>query len=120
MAPATGVRIPIWIGNDEWFQFVCKDENGDPFDLTGSILILRVTLTNGQVIRRRTDVAGTGFSITNAAGGIARNDFTFADTRAMPAGEHKFEVERWIGVYQESLIYGLLVATLGVNDDANP
>lgn len=121
MAPRN-VELDIWSGNTKRQKFRFRAD-GNPFDLTGSKLVFRATLMNGSgAIRKTTSDVDSGFAITDAEGGEVELFFTVTETREMPAGEpaYKYEIERWIGDDQTSLLYGGIKVTKWVNDDVDP
>ena len=59
--------------------------------------------------------------VTDAANGEFLLQFTVAETRAWPDKTVlRYEIERWVGSDQESLIFGNINVTQWVNDDADP
>lgn len=123
MAPAQQ-NINVWAGNTLRLGFAFKNDDDSPFDLTGSKLVFRAVGTT--TIRKDSEDSGSGLEIIDEAGGEAELFLTVAETRSLAAGtassitKVKFELERWIGVDQTSLIYGELLVTLWVNDDVDP
>lgn len=110
--------MPVWAGNTFRRIFVFKDGAGDPLDISGSKLVFRCSSATG-VIRKDTD-DGTGFTITDAVNGTAELILEVEDTRSLPAGEVRYEIELWSGTEQLSLLFGVLNVTVWVNDDVDP
>lgn len=119
MAGPAQVNIDIWAGNTFRTKFEIKNDDNTPFDLTGSKMVFKVKSTTVD-IRKASDESGSGLEITDAAAGEVELFLTVENTRAMPAGKHKYELERWIGIDQTSLLYGELIVTVWVNDDVDP
>lgn len=119
MAPRN-YPLDAWAGNTFYYRFVFKQSNGDPFDLTGSKLVLKINNGGVTVVRKATDDVLSGFEITDAANGVAEVLLTYAETRALPASQLRYEVERWIDTEQVSVMFGVFTVTTWVNDDADP
>lgn len=114
MAP--GLKdFKIWVGNTEWIRFVFKDANNDPFDLSGSRLILKTA--NDQ--RWASDDVASPFQIFDDENGIADLKLTPAHTRLFTS-DTRYEIERWMDDIQESLVYGNIKPTVWTNDDTDP
>lgn len=109
--------LDVWAGNTFRRPLVLQD-GGTPFDLTGIKLVFRAVYSTGS-IRKDTD-DGTGFSITDAAGGEALLVLSVNETRALPAGKIKYEIEAWDSDGQTTWLYGELNVTVWVNDDVDP
>lgn len=91
---------------------------GVAVDLTGKQLVFVAATTIETV--KKTGVGGSGFTITNAAGGLASLTFTVAETRAMTPSKFVFTVELWesSGATQSLLLEGIINVREVVNIDA--
>jgi hypothetical protein len=109
MAPRP-LELEIWSGNTFRQKFGFQS-NGAPFDLTGSKLVFRAVYGT-TTVRKATDDDG----------GEVELFFSVAETRAFPEGAPamRYEIERWIGDDQISLLYGSIKVTKWVNDDVDP
>lgn len=107
--------LKVWVGNTTPINFVFKDENLDPFDLTGSRLVF--TTNNG--IRWASDDVASPFYINDFVGGEAYLRLTPALTRLFIAVTD-YEIEYWFSDEQYSLQYGTITPTKGTNDDVDP
>lgn len=106
----------IWVGNTTPINFVFKDANSDPFDLTGSRLVF--TTNNG--IRWASDDNASPFYIADFPGGVAFLRLTPAMTRLFTAATN-YEIEMWLNIDEQySLQYGVITPSTGTNDDVNP
>lgn len=110
--------LDVWSGNTFRIVFQLKEANADPYDLTGLKLVFRAVSATAT-IRKDTD-DGTGLSITNALNGEVTLFLSVEETRSLPAGKVRYELELWAGVDQTSLLYGELNVTVWVNDDVDP
>lgn len=120
MAPRN-YALDVWAGNTFTRPFIFKTAAGDPFDLTGSKLVFKANNGSVSIIRKATDDDPiAGFEITDAAAGEVLLSLTVTETRALPAGQLRYEIERWVGAEQISLLYGTLTVTTWVNDDVDP
>lgn len=119
MAPRN-YPLDAWTGNTFYYRFVFKQSSGDRFDLTGSKLVFKLNNGGTTILRKDTTDAGSGFEITDAAQGEAELSLTYQETRALPGGQLRYEIERWIATEQVSLMFGMFTVTTWVNDDADP
>lgn len=111
-------NLEVWKGNTFALPISLKTRtNGvtTPVDLTGSILVFRAEWTGG-FLRKSTAIAD-GFSVLDAVAGSARLTLSVAETRALPVGRIKYEVERQTGADQTTILFGELVVAGWVNDD---
>ena len=92
-------------------------QSGSAVNLTGKQLVF-VVGTSPQLVRK-TGVNGSGFTITNAAAGIALLELSVADTRALPAKTLQFSIELWDsgGAVQSLIVEGQLKVRSVVNTD---
>lgn len=111
--------LDVWAGNSFWRQFNFKQADGSAFDLTGSRLVFRA-VSGDTAVRKTTDTPGSGFTITDATGGIAQLYLTYTEARDLPAASIRYEIERWIDIEQVTVLYGNLDVTTWVNDDVDP
>jgi hypothetical protein len=112
-------RITVWAGNTLDFGLEFRGEDGQPFDLTGSELVFRAERET-YLLRKSSADDGSGISIVDPTGGKATLHFTVEETRAMPLGALRYEIERWILTEQRTLLYGEFQVNKWVNDDAKP
>lgn len=117
--PPIDYPLVLWRGNSEWIPLGFEQEDESDFDLTGSKLIFRATSDGGDAIRKSSAVPDSGLEITDAEAGEFELSFTIEETRGM-AASYKYEIERWIGNSQKSLIFGTIIVTTWVNDDVDP
>lgn len=111
--------LEVWAGNT-WGQSFRLKAGGGPFDLTGSRLVWRMVL-GATTTRKTSDVPGSGIEITDAAEGEFTIALTVDETRTWQDGSVvRYEIERWVGADQLTLIYGQMVVTAWVNDDVDP
>jgi hypothetical protein len=107
----------IWRGNSFSVGLNFKTKFGStlvPLDLTGSELVFRAGWEGGSF---RKTTAETGFTIDNAALGQTTLELTFAETRLLPQGSVRVEVERRIGGKQTSIYRAVWPVNEWVNDD---
>jgi hypothetical protein len=105
--------ISIWRGNTETLPLAVKVRSGAtlvPVNLTGSTLRFRAEWAGGSIAK--------DITITDAALGLAELVLSTAETRGVPQGSTaRFEIERWVGLDQKTILYGRLVASGGLNPD---
>ncbi|QIG66712.1 DNA helicase loader protein [Rhizobium phage RHph_TM16] len=104
--------LTIWKGNTEAFSFRFKQDASTPFDLTGSRLVM--TIRADTPIVKDSDISGWTI---NAAAGEATVTLTAAETAAFTSQyvEPSYEIERFIGAEQKTLLYGPIEVTGGLN-----
>lgn len=108
----TGLRR----GNSFRRTFRFKDSDGDPVDLTGSVLVF-VAVGDAATIRKST---GDGsLLMPDPASGELTLYLTPAETRLLPVGRLKtrYEIERRIGLEETTLVSGCIGVMDGINDD---
>ena len=89
-----------------------KDGTGAPFDLTGSVLSIRIK-TAGETIEMTTDVA-SGLVITDAANGQVTLTLSAAQTAQLLEGANStYRLRRSIAGEVRTLIYGTFDAKKG-------
>lgn len=115
MTPAQ-YTLRLWRGNTEPLAFRFKQANGDPFDLSGSTLILKIDFDSGVLIKSS---AQGDWVIDDPASGEARVTLSAADTRSICGGVRpaRFEIERHVGDEQRTLLFGKVVVEGGTNVD---
>ena len=108
----TGLRR----GNSFHRTFRFKDTDGDPVDLTGSIVVFVVEA--GAVRLVKTTADGT-FAMPDPATGEVVLSLSPAETRLLPAGRlrTRYEIERRIGDEETTLAAGCITVMDGINDD---
>ena len=108
----TGLRR----GNSFRRTFRFKDGDGDPVDLTGSVMTF-VAAGDGVTIRKST---GDGSLIMpDPASGEITLHLAPAETRQLPVGRlrTRYEIERRIGTEETTLVSGCITVMDGINDD---
>ncbi|MCA3574780.1 MAG: hypothetical protein IOC86_12760 [Aestuariivirga sp.] len=108
----TGLRR----GNSYRRTFRFKDSDGDPVDLTGSVLTF-VAAGDGATIRKST--SDGSLLMPDPASGELTLHLTPAETRLLPVGRLKarYEIERRIGDEETTLVSGCITVMDGINDD---
>lgn len=108
----TGLRR----GNSFRRMFRFKDGDGDPVDLTGSVLTF-VAAGDGTTIRRST--SDGSLLMPNPASGEVTLHLRPAETRLLPVGRLKtrYEIECRIGDEETTLVSGCITVMDGINDD---
>lgn len=107
-------NFELWKGNT--FSLGLRfSAGGLALDLTGSELVFKAAWTDGAL--RKTTADDDGFDILSPQEGTARLSLSVAETRTLPTGEVKFEIERRIAGEQKTFIYGVLICSEWVNDD---
>lgn len=88
--------VKIVQGEDKSINLRLRDENGDPFDITGADPLKAIfKKTDGTLLEKG---IGTGVAIVNGPAGKLTVDLEDADTSALKVGEFQdFEVEINIG-----------------------
>lgn len=110
-------NLSVWKGNTFKLPLTISTlSNGvsTPMDLTGSSLVFR-SIWSGGSLRKAT--GDSGFSIVSAAAGTALLSLTVAETRTLPNGNVKYEIERRVGSEQTTILFGELNCREWVNDD---
>lgn len=85
-----------------------------PVNLTGSSLVFLATWSGGSL---RHETGDGSLTITDAVSGEAALTLSVAETRALPIGRIKYEIERRLSGDQTTILYGELVVTGWSNDD---
>lgn len=117
MAAATYEISEIRRGNSFAIGFRFKDGEGDGIDLTGSIIVFSIEITSG-VLRKFSNLPGSGCEITDAVDGEISINLTAIETRTLKLGRGtRYEVERWINGEETTLISGLATVVEGINND---
>lgn len=108
----TGIRR----GNSFERTFRFKDADGDPIDLTGSIIVFSVT-SGSTVIRKST--SNNGLLMPTPSNGEVTLRLTPSETRQFAVGKlrNRYEIERQIGANETTLVWGCIVVSQGINDD---
>jgi hypothetical protein len=111
--------LKIWIGANSDISFELLQDDDEPFDLSGSELILRIVDGKDKQIMRFSSETGGEIEITDGAAGEFTISLTYAQTRLIPLGRSaQYEIERRIeDVSQENLLSGFIFAEGGRNDD---
>lgn len=109
--------LKIWQGNDfvHLFHVYQTTDPSIDFDLTGSRLLL--TVDGVEALNKDSDDPDSGLSIVDAAGGMFQLIITHQETRLLAIGSVSYELERWVGVWQETLFAGALATSGGKNND---
>lgn len=110
MSDAARYDFPLQRGNTRTILFRCKVGEA-LFDWTGITAIFRVLHRGKQIIRKEA-------LIPTPANGEAMIPITLEDSRLIPLGKiADYELEARAGVDQETILYGKITGTGGVNDD---
>lgn len=109
--------LDVWKGND-WSQtFSFVDGSGAAVNLTGGVLVFRVTRNGTELLRKSSP--SSGITIATPSNGQAVVTLTVAETRALPYGMVAlYEIELRDGAGQTTLLAGRINVLGGVNDDA--
>lgn len=111
-------NMSVWRGNTFRRVFRVKNADGSAVNLTGQAMAFTVEVAGANVLTKRTDVGGSGFTLSNAAGGEATLILTPAETRALAVGSDAiFELERRYGGEEKTVLSGRLVVNGGANVD---
>ena len=111
--------LTVWAGNT-WSQPFHLTAGGSDFDLTGSKLVWRM-VEGATITRKTTDTVGSGIEITDDTGGEFELSLTVSETRTWNDGAVvRYEIERWLGDAQTTLLYGTMTVSAWVNDDVDP
>lgn len=125
--PANQPINDVWVGNSYDKRLRAKD-GAAGFDLTGSKMVFVARKGGSSDIRKATDGTGPEAGLTLEAHAddpdgvlsVILLEFTVPETRAMAAGDWRYELERWIDGKQKTLFYGTMTVTAWVNDDVDP
>ncbi len=109
----TGLRR----GNSFQRSFRFKDAEGDPVDLTGSVIMF---VAEAGVVRIVKSTADGTLAMPIPATGEITLHLTPAETRLLPVGRLKvrYEIERRIGGEETTLVSGCIAVMDGINDDS--
>ena len=109
----TGLRR----GNSFQRIFRFKDAEGDPVDLTGSVLVFVAEAGAVRIVKLTSDGSLTMSAPTT---GEIMLSLTPAETRLLPVGRLKtrHEIERRIGTEETTLVSGCITVMDGINDDS--
>lgn len=115
MAP---VKKPLsfWRGNTEALRFRFKQNATDPLDLTGSRFVLTIKHDGPDIVK---DSDASGWDISTPTNGEATVSLSATETRSLSgaiAGV-RYEIERFIGEEQKTLIYGDITIAGGIGTD---
>lgn len=109
-------NMPIWRGNNSPVAWRFKNADGSLFDLTGSRLILTIFWRGQRKITKDSSVDAA--FVVDLVTSIATWTPTVAETRSIPLGSlAEYELERWIGAEQKTLVAGNVMAQGGKNID---
>jgi len=112
-------RWHVWRGNNPPFTFqVAEEESGDPVDLSGMSLRLRVSWAGGSIALNSGEAGFTILPQTGEQIGQFEITFTLAQTRLLPDFPNAlFEIEQRIDGEEVTWIEGEIVCSGGVNTD---
>lgn len=132
MAKPPNMLLDVWKGNTFRRRFASKQKNTttgalSPVDLRGSTMVLTVAWAAGTQ-NGVTWLAGTlrkefplALDSPSAELGEYEITLTVEETRRLPIGQiAKYEIERWMGDEQKTVLYGTFRVGGWVNDDATP
>lgn len=110
--------IPVVRGNShppmQW-QFLVSENPDVLFDLTGSVFKFTLNWRGGSVERSSDVDADLTVDYDNS---ILVWSYTTAQSRELPLGRlSRYEVERWIGGTQRTLVCGYVIVSEGSNPD---
>ncbi|OCC05266.1 hypothetical protein BA190_10205 [Labrys sp. WJW] len=107
-------NIEIWKGNTFERVFVLLNGDRTPAQMAGSEFVFRLVWQGGEL--RKT--VGDGLSLDPATGRLALV-VKPAETRLLPTGSYavKYELERRVGDWQGTLLYGSVTVKEWANDD---
>lgn len=98
------------------WQFLVSENPDVLFSLVGSVFKLTITWPGGADIIKASDV-NPELAIDFVNSVLAWN-YTTAQSRSLPLGRiARYELERWIGGTQQSLVVGGVAVELGTNPD---
>lgn len=103
-------------GNSFERTFRFKDSDGNPIDLTGSVLVFSVT--SGSTVIRKSTYDGSLLMPTPSNGQITVK-LTPSETRQFAVGKlrNRYEIERQIAGDETTLVSGCIIVAQGINDD---
>ncbi|WP_150523839.1 hypothetical protein [Roseibium sediminis] len=106
----------IWVGNTTPLDLRFLDANREPFDLTGSDMILTI-FQDGELIRKSS--ADGHWTIDDPANGRARVVLNPEETRKLlsEVSPTTYEIERHIAGEQTTLMHGRICVKGGQNHD---
>lgn len=97
------------------WQFLVSENPDVLFDLTGSVFKLTLVWP-GTVLALSSDTAGE--LVVDLPTSMLTWNYTATESRAMPAGRlGSYELERWIGGTQQSMISAAVIVSKGFNPD---
>jgi hypothetical protein len=98
------------------WQFLVSENPDVLFDLTGTVFKLKVTWPGGAPITKSSDLDAE--LAVDLATSILTWNYSTAQSRSLPLGRiARYELERWIGGSQQSLIAGRFAVGPGANPD---
>jgi hypothetical protein len=115
MPDAAAYDIDVRQGNSLERTFIFQDENGDAFNLTGSVIAFRAETGEGETFIDKTTPSNS-FSMPTPTTGTVTLTLTAAETARFATGRtNRYEIERRIGGTEETLVAGFIIAIEGVN-----
>lgn len=97
------------------WQFLISDNPDELSDLTGSVFKLEVTWPGGSILRSSDANPELAVDLVNA---LLTWNYSTSQSRSLPLGRvPRYEIERWIGGAQQSLIVGYFIVDAGANPD---
>ena len=104
--------LPVVIGNDEDFEFHCKDSAGADFDLTGSTIAFEFTQDNGTTWVTLTVGVDAAITCPTPTNGEVLLSLTDTHTGSMVKGtQERWKLTRTISSKTKTLVYGPILAT---------
>lgn len=98
------------------WQFLVSEDPDVLFPLDGSVFKLTVTWAPSGTIVKASDVDPE--LVIDFEQSVLTWNYTAAQARALPLGRiARYELERWIGTTQQSLISGRISVSKGANPD---
>ena len=118
MPDAASYDIRVRQGNTLSLVFAFKDDDGEPFDLTGSTIAFRAETGEGETFITKT-TPSSGLAMATPANGQVTLTLTPAEVSSFyPGRVNRYEIERRVGSIESTLLAGYITVTEGVNDNA--
>jgi predicted pyridoxine 5'-phosphate oxidase superfamily flavin-nucleotide-binding protein len=108
--------LSIWRGNNPPIAWRFRNADQTLFDVSGSRFVMDISIRSVSRFRKDTDVNDN--FVVDAAASTLTWAITVAESRLIPEGRiADYEIERWIGNEQLTLISGKLIGLGGKNFD---
>lgn len=118
--PLGPADVEIVQGNNypplQW-QFLAQELPDIPFSLAGSVFKLRLAWPGAAALTSSSDVPADNLTLDDENGMVSWG-YSLAQSRALPLGRlTSYELERWIGGTQQTLVRGMICISAGNNPD---